>query len=1411
MTTYTIPGFFFQTDPDDPNRTTFFNSSELSLVMVPGKTDISYSYDEPQTGTETPVMLNGLGTDVYGFAIDFMPNPTFFDGTVVEVKWNDGGTTRTSYVISFEGNGAGDYVFPIGGDPLPDFQSPAEFDQFDNNQLISATDVPASSPFAANKPIALPSIPGVTTEVDDEIIGTQGNDTLLGGDGFDTLVGLEGDDLLNPGDNMLDDLVIPGPGNDTVDMSDIVNGYVGLLHGDLDAAITVNIDGNANTGTIDKGANGTTTLINVQKPILTGNDLGGLGIYGSSLGDTFNIRSADDGWLQVRGGPGADSYNILPSTGGVRLDFVDAQSGIIADFSTGTISNDGFGSADSVTGYDNVTEVRASHGSDNITGSDKPMESWILRAGNDTLDGAGGWDRLRLDRNGAQSVEADLAAGTATGMWQDGPNSTPMPFTYTLSNIEEIRGTRTGADDLAGDANANKLDGRGGDDTLNGRGGDDTIIGGTGVDRAILNDASTNASVIVNGDSLNVTTADGTDMIMDDVELIEFTDGTLSYAQVAALGGGSGAGPNDDFIVGDNTGESLDGGNAGNDTILGLGGNDLITGGPGNDSLAGGDGVDTILGKGGDDVLSPGTNDRYNDVLDPGAGVDTVDLTGIGRGFATVQHAGLNGPFTIDLNFDANTGSIDKGANGMTTLVNMREPASDWGLSVFGSDGNDIYNIDSGSSGASWLGARGGPGNDVYNLSGGGQSIVRLDFNEDGSGNAATQGLTVNLATGTVSNDGFGGTDTINRTGGVTIEVQGTANDDSILGSNNNERFILLGGNDMLDAKGGFDLLRYDREDMGPVNVDLAAGTATGTYKGQAFSHQIAGIEAVRGSRTESNTMRGDDAGNEFRGGDADDTFHASNGFDFIDGRGGTDTVHFDFAQSEAFVQQNGNFWFVQHQNGSTEMMDVEKLVFDGQDYVPGPPPLPPEFTWGFTSGDPHLQTLDGVGYDFHAVGEFVLLREAGVADGFELQARFAPVTGVDNVSVNQAFALRLDAGTVQIDAADAIPLTIDSFTNAITDGGSLDVGNDRIYREGNTWTIVLAGDNGTIDNTDSRIAITDAGGRLDLAVYMGDDLAGKLEGLLGDGDGNAANDIALADGTVLERPLAYEDLYGQYRDDWRVDDVADSLFIYDTGETLAGFYDASKPGQVVRPTDFTDAEQQAARDAAQGAGLEPGTTNYDNAVLDFLLTGDQSFVQSAATTPTNQTAATAGNMAAGETRANLSIGVKDLQNAVVDDARVGFSLSGNTAIQQANFDTGDSTYKVKAVSGSNGSVDGSWAHDKAGDPDITAQDALNVLRLAVGLDASWGAADGFDFVAADVNRDKQVTAADALEILRYTVGLDTDHAPEWVALDADADLSGLSAQNVAYETGSSISNLADGDSENLYAVLLGNMEDAIV
>ncbi len=107
----------------------------------------------------------------------------------------------------------------------------------------------------------------------------------------------------------------------------------------------------------------------------------------------------------------------------------------------------------------------------------------------------------------------------------------------------------------------------------------------------------------------------------------------------------------------------------------------------------------------------------------------------------------------------------------------------------------------------------------------------------------------------------------------------------------------------------------------------------------------------------------------------------------------------------------------------------------------------------------------------------------------------------------------------------------------------------------------------------------------------------------------------------------------------------------------------------------------------------------------------------------------------------------------------------------------------------------------------ITARDALEALRLGVGLAPTWGPADAFDFIAADINRDGQVTAGDALEVLRIAVGLNDGATAGWIYLDPAADLSGIGAGAVDYQTGIGF-NAPDGTLDlTMTALLLGQLD----
>ena len=153
------------------------------------------------------------------------------------------------------------------------------------------------------------------------------------------------------------------------------------------------------------------------------------------------------------------------------------------------------------------------------------------------------------------------------------------------------------------------------------------------------------------------------------------------------------------------------------------------------------------------------------------------------------------------------------------------------------------------------------------------------------------------------------------------------------------------------------------------------------------------------------------------------------------------------------------------------------------------------------------------------------------------------------------------------------------------------------------------------------------------------------------------------------------------------------------------------------------------------------------------------------------------------------------------------FSPAEGTAMQAGTDDDGNFSFSLSA--GAFGRLDATREYNSATDGNITARDALDVLRLAVGLAPSWGPASPLDFIAADINQDGQVTAADALDVLRAAVGLQSANQPRWIFLDADADLEGINRNNTTIESGIVIDPLMAGLTEvSMTGVLLGSMQE---
>jgi hypothetical protein len=292
-----------------------------------------------------------------------------------------------------------------------------------------------------------------------------------------------------------------------------------------------------------------------------------------------------------------------------------------------------------------------------------------------------------------------------------------------------------------------------------------------------------------------------------------------------------------------------------------------------------------------------------------------------------------------------------------------------------------------------------------------------------------------------------------------------------------------------------------------------------------------------------------------------------------------------------------------------------------------------------YSEGDPHIQTIDGVQYDFQSAGEFVLLRDLGL----ELQVRQTaiptdgplppnPHTGLSScVSINTAAGVRVGPHRITYQPSrdnktnergpelriDGKPINLGVGEIRLPSGG-------RVYRAAPDANLQIDTPGGTV------IDITSNWWAQQQLWYMNINVrkSRASEGVMG---AIAPNNWlpALPDGTQLgPRPTSlnqrYAILYDKFENAWRVS-PATSVFDYAPGTSTATFtidkWPEEKPtrcevpamaGIPPQPKPQKPLDQKT---AALVCGKISDKFRRNNCVLDVMATGETGFAKAFAVT----------------------------------------------------------------------------------------------------------------------------------------------------------------------------------------------------
>jgi hypothetical protein len=259
---------------------------------------------------------------------------------------------------------------------------------------------------------------------------------------------------------------------------------------------------------------------------------------------------------------------------------------------------------------------------------------------------------------------------------------------------------------------------------------------------------------------------------------------------------------------------------------------------------------------------------------------------------------------------------------------------------------------------------------------------------------------------------------------------------------------------------------------------------------------------------------------------------------------------------------------------------------------IPTPDPIvpPPSAIYN----DPHFRTLDGLIYDFQAGGDYIVSRSTQPGDDFEIHGRFRDVGGVYSAIVG--FAARAMGDVVSIiPNGNAVDLVINHVAmNSVTSLARKLPGGATLSVNGSA-TAVTWPDQSALYVRNGTAGLLPSPAR-----------RGKLEGLLGNFDGDASNDVQVRNGAVIS--VASPDFYTTYRSSWRVA-LGNSTALFTTGPD---YFDAAPPSAKTLAS-FDPTAVASAKATCRNAGVVSSAV-IDTCAYDIVATGDNSWANTSRT-----------------------------------------------------------------------------------------------------------------------------------------------------------------------------------------------------
>lgn len=535
-------------------------------------------------------------------------------------------------------------------------------------------------------------------------------------------------------------------------------------------------------------------------------------------------------------------------------------------------------------------------------------------------------DRI-FDSGDIRVVRLDFAPGfTEADLRALGASSDARAFlrllsgddTFSLTNSHDKVNGYGGNDFIDGLGGNDLLQGGAGNDTLNGGAGNDTLQGGAGSDTAVLSVTSSEVTVEEENSGLLLVSSQGRDLLANDIENVQFTDKTLSLANLRSQI------PPTPTVAGTDIGENVSG-TVATEVINARGGADWITPGGGNDTIDGGAGNDMVSFINLTDTPDR-TNVHFRLKIDLGAGIarnhdssEVMHISNVERVTGTIYADYIRG---------------DDDANHLRGAGDY-----DWFVAT---RGNDTLDGGSGQDMVSFVEWR--------NVS---DNVASDAFSADGAPPTGAQATGVLVDLANPSNN-------TNLARGLTLEsierVTGSGRQDVFFGDGNSNDFRGLGDYDWFVGSAGGRERYFGGDGVDTVTYFLSSSGVTANLRnGARVNDQETGygsqgdaardlyyeIENLVGTAFDDR-LTGNAGRNQLSGLDGDDFLFGFEGGDYLKGGGGNDTI--DGGAGSDYALFNGNLAdytltrtgsntvMVEGTDGTDQLTDVEYFRFDDGD-----------------------------------------------------------------------------------------------------------------------------------------------------------------------------------------------------------------------------------------------------------------------------------------------------------------------------------------------------------------------------------------------------------------------------------------------------------------------------------------------